>query len=87
MSISPLYTSTKQWGTVTATGLPYPWKFAYPISFKSYLFSISITRLSGAGAYSEIIQERTLTYLTWLDKNYLNATGGGDTVNFIILGI
>ena len=76
-----------QWGIVEANGKPYPWRFTYPIAFKKFLLGITAIRLNGGHAYSEIIQERTLTYLTWLDKNYLNTTGGGDTVNFIILGI
>lgn len=76
-----------QWGSVVATGLPYPWKFNYPVSLKSKILGISIVRLSGAGAFSEIIQERTLSYLTWIDKDYTNETGGGDAVNFIIIGV
>lgn len=77
----------RQWGSVVATGLPYPWKFNYPVSLKSTILGISIVRLSGAGAFSEIIQERTLSYLTWIDKDHTNETGGGDAVNFIIIGV
>lgn len=76
----------KQWGVILATGSPYPWKFIYPVILKNNLFGVSVTRLSGAGCYSEIVQERTLSYLTWIDKDYTNTTGGGDLINFIILG-
>lgn len=75
-----------QWGTKNAGGLPHPWTFNYPTSFKNSAYAASLTRYGGNGAYSEIITELNLSYLTWTDKDHNNATGQGDTIIFIIIG-
>ena len=75
-----------QWGTINAGGLPAPWTFTYPTSFKNLAYAASLVRKGGGGAYSEIINELTLSYLTWIDKDHNNETVLGDTIIFIIIG-
>lgn len=71
---------------MNAGGLPAPWTFTYPTSFKNLVYAASLVRRGGNGAYSEIINELTLSYLTWIDKDHNNETGLGDTIIFIIIG-
>lgn len=63
-----------------------PWTFYYPVLFKSNIYSISATRMSGSGSYSEIMQSVTLSYLTWFDRDSNDRTGGGDVINFVLIG-
>ena len=67
-------------------GVANAWTFTYPTSFKNLVYAASLVRRGGNGAYSEIINELTLSYLTWIDKDHNNETGLGDTIIFIIIG-
>ncbi|OBX10423.1 hypothetical protein QV09_05615 [Gallibacterium salpingitidis] len=67
--------------------MPIPWSFTYPIVLSSNLLYADVIRYGGAGAFSEIIQYRGLSYFTWIDKDCSNKTGGGDIVGVIVVGV
>ncbi|MEH8114730.1 hypothetical protein P9057_06555 [Gallibacterium anatis] len=67
--------------------MPTPWRFTYPIVLPSSLLYVDVMRYVGAGSFSEIIQYRGLSYFTWIDKDYNDKTGGGDTVGVIVVGV
>lgn len=76
-----------QGGVAFAAHTPYPWRFNYPINLNVKLLYTDVVRYDGAGSYSEILQYRGLSYLTWIDKDYRDITGGGDTVGILVIGI
>ena len=84
LSILPL--ESKQWGTKNVGGLPTPWKWVYPCAFTNNPIGCTLTRVTGVSCFSEITQEITTTYLTWIDQNYMGSSGGGDTINLIVIG-
>lgn len=75
-----------QWGTKNVGGLPTPWKWVYPCAFTNNPIGCTLTRVTGVSCFSEITQEITTTYLTWIDQNYMGSSGGGDTINLIVIG-
>ena len=77
---------SRQWGTKNVGGLPTPWKWVYPCAFTNNPIGCTLTRVTGVSCFSEITQEITTTYLTWIDQNYMGSSGGGDTINLIVIG-
>lgn len=75
-----------QWGTKNVGGLPTPWKWVYPCAFTNNPIGCTLTRVTGVSCFSEITQEITTTYLTWIDQDYMGSSGGGDTINLIVIG-
>lgn len=75
-----------QWGTKNVGGLPTPWKWVYPCAFINNPIGYTLTRVTGVSCFSEIIQDVTTTYLTWIDQDYMGSSGGGDTINLIVIG-
>ena len=80
------WADSKQWGTKNVGGLPTPWKWVYPCAFTNNPIGYTLTRVTGVSCFSEIIQDVTTTYLTWIDQDYMGSSGGGDTINLIVIG-
>ncbi|OBW94628.1 hypothetical protein, partial [Gallibacterium salpingitidis] len=65
---------------------PLPWQFTYPVRLSANTLYADVIRLEGAGSHSEIVVYRGLSYMNWIDKNYVNETGSGDLVGLLVIG-